>query len=100
LLDHLTFEQMEQHVGSVFHVDAGGGQTVDLKLVRAGKVMESEAARLPRQPFSLFFSGPRESYLPQRIYRLQHDGFAEPMDIFLVPVESNAGGFLYEAVFT
>ena len=38
--------------------------------------------------------------LPQQIYRLTHDGFAQPLDIFLVPVARDAGGFTYEAVFT
>jgi len=61
-------------------------------------VIESEAARLARTPFSLFFLAP--VLLPQQIYRLTHEGFAEPLDIFLVPSARDAGGFTYEAVFT
>ncbi|HMH52899.1 MAG TPA: hypothetical protein VK548_21860 [Candidatus Acidoferrum sp.] len=38
--------------------------------------------------------------LLQQIYRLTHDGFAEPLDIFLVPISRDASGFTYEAVFT
>jgi hypothetical protein len=98
LLDHLTYEQMQPLVGTIFHIDAEG-RTVDLKLVRVGKVMESQAARLARHPFSLYFDGPRDIYLPQRIYRLQNAGLAEPLEIFLVPVAGAASGYTYEAVF-
>ena len=31
---------------------------------------------------------------------LTHDGVAEPLDIFLVPIARDASGFTYEAVFT
>ena len=98
MLDNLTYDQMQQHVGTVFHADAEE-TTVDLKLVRVGKVMESAAAHLPRHPFSLYFDGPQNVFLPQRIYRLRHDGLAEPLDIFLVPIARTASGFTYEAVF-
>jgi hypothetical protein len=60
--------------------------------------MESEAARLSRTAFSLFFLSP--VLLPQQIYRLTHDAFASPLDIFLVPIASDAAGYTHEAVFT
>ena len=99
LLDQLTFEQMTRHLGTVFRTETGG-RAVDLTLIDARKVMESEAARLARNPFSLYFSGPRTMMLPQAIYRLQHEAFAQPLEIFLVPVESRQDGYVYEAVFT
>ena len=100
MLDQLTFEQMKQHVGSVFRADAGNGRVVDLKLVNAGKVMESEAAQLNRTAFSLYFAGPPDPFLQQSVYPLRHDAFSEPLDIFIVPVERTKDGFTYEAVFT
>jgi hypothetical protein len=100
VLDQLTFEQMKGHVGTVFRAQAGDGKTIDLKLSDARKVTESDAARLRRTPFSLYFDGPPEPFLEQRIYRLQHDAFSEPLDIFLVPIKKAAAGFVYEAVFT
>ena len=60
-------------------------------------MLESEAARLARTPFLLFFLAP--VLLPRQIYRLTHDGFAEPLGVFLVPIARDAGGFTYEAVF-
>jgi len=101
MLENLTFDQMKQCVGQNFRVELEGREPVDLLLVRAGKVMESEAARLKRDAFSLFFLGPPEPYLPQRTYPFHHEKFGgEAEGIFLVPVGKDPKGFLYEAVFT
>lgn len=97
MLEELTMETFQPHVGSSFWL-IEGSRKIEMRLVQAAKVMESEAARLQRNPFSLFFLAPL--YLPQKIYRLTHDAFATPLDIFLVPVEQQPGGFLHEAVFT
>jgi len=99
MLEQLTIEMMQPHVGSSFWL-IEGNHKVEMRLVQAAKVMESEAARLQRNPFSLFFLGPGSIRLPQKIYRLTHEAFPTPLDIFLVPVEQQQGGYLYEAVFT
>ncbi len=100
MLDQLTYEQMQGQVGSTFRVNAGG-QTVDFVLVRAGRVMESERARLKRTPFSLFFQGPPQPFLPQSMYGVRHPAFGdEELPIFFVPIAREADGFVYEAVFT
>jgi len=98
MLDELTIDTFEPLVGSSFWLHAGSHK-VELRLERATKVMESEAARLKRNPFSLFFLGPASIFLEQKIYTLKHDAFSEPLDIFVVPVGKDARGFLYEAVF-
>ena len=97
MLDKLTIESFEPHVGTSFWLHEGT-RTIELRLTRAAKVMESEAARLARTPFSLYFLGP--VLLPQRIYRLTHEGFPEPLEIFLVPIARDVNGFTHEAVFT
>ena len=99
MLDQLTVESFEPLVGTSFWAEFPNGSKVELRLVRAAKVMESEAARLPRHPFSLYFIGPKSYRLPQRIYHLAHES-AEAMDIFLVPVGEDANTYQYEAVFT
>ena len=49
--------------------------------------------------FSLYFAGPREPYLTQRVYPMEHE-LMGAFDIFLVPVaQGENGGFRYEAVF-
>jgi uncharacterized protein DUF6916 len=97
MLDKLTIESFEPHVGTSFWLQAGN-RKIELRLTRAAKVMESEAARLNRTPFSLYFLAP--VLLPQQIYRLTHEAFVEPLDIFLVPVAKEGDGFTHEAVFT
>ena len=103
MLDQLTIETFQPHIGSTFWLHTTtetANHKVELRLANALKVMESEAARLPRNPFSLHFLGPESFYLEQRIYHLTHDAFPEGLDIFLVPVGKDARGFIYEAVFT
>ena len=96
MLDQLTIESFEPHVGTSFWLYDGPNK-VELRLTRVTRVMESEAARLKRTPFSLYFSA--AMHLPQQIYRLTHEAFTEPLDIFLVPVGKESNGFIYEAVF-
>jgi hypothetical protein len=98
MLDQLTVETFEPLVGSSFWVEFSNGHKVELRLTRAAKVMESEAARLDRHPFSLFFIGPKSFHLPQLTYHLTHPQL-EAMDVFLVPVGQDAQTFSYEAVF-
>jgi len=98
LLDQLQFETFEPLVGSSFFCHTGGGRRMELRLTAAKKVMASEAARLTRPAFSLFFLAPL--LVPQQIYSVTHDAFPEPLDIFLVPIGQEPNGFAYEAVFT
>ena len=97
MLDQLTIETFQPLVGSSFWVHAEG-RKIELRLTKAMKVMESEAARLPRNPFSLFFLAP--VLMQQQIYHITHDAFAEPLEIFLVPISREPNGYSYEAVFT
>jgi len=98
MLDELTIDSFEPLVGSSFWL-LTGAHKIELRLQRAAKVMESEAARLKRNPFSLIFLGPGSIFLEQKIYRVTHDTLTDPLDIFLVPIGKEDGGFLYEAVF-
>jgi hypothetical protein len=99
MLEQLTMETFEPHVGTSFWVEFPSGGKVELQLVRAAKVMESEAARLDRHPFSLFFVGPKSYLLQQATYRLTHPAM-EAMELFIVPVGQDAQTYQYEAVFT
>lgn len=99
MLEQLTAETFEPHVGTSFWAEFPTGGKVELRLTRAAKVMESEAAELPRHPFSLYFIGPKSYRLEQQIYHLTHPEM-EALDIFLVPVGQTATTYEYEAVFT
>ena len=56
------------------------------------------AAGLERDPFRLVFLGPADPVLPQRTYRLEHEGLGT-LEIFLVPIAQDARGTSYEAIF-
>ena len=102
-LDKLRAQDMQPHLQSSFFIsmEAGGreaGEPLELKLIRVEG--PSERAGGGERPFSLFWLGPRDPILPQRIYPLQHP-HAEigTLEIFLVPVGRDASGTLYQAVF-
>ena len=99
MLDQITVETFEPHIGTSFWAEFPSGGKVELRLVRAAKVMESEAARLDRHPFSLFFVGPKSFLLQQSTYHLTHAAM-DALDIFIVPVGQKADTYEYEAVFT
>lgn len=98
MLDQLTIESFQPHVGSTFWAEFPNGAKVELRLTGAAKVMESEAARLDRHPFSLYFIGPRSYQLQQHIYHITHEQLGA-LDIFIVPVGQDADTYQYEAVF-
>jgi hypothetical protein len=97
MLDQLTIESFEPLVGTSFWVHEKGHR-IELRLTRTARVMESQAARLKRAAFSLFFLSP--ILLPQQTYNVTHESFAEPLNIFLVPVAKEGDAYTVEAVFT
>jgi hypothetical protein len=97
MLDQLTIDSFEPLVGSSFWLHSTGHK-VELRLTRAARVMESEAARLKRIAFSLYFLAPL--FIPQGIHHITHDAFPDPLDIFLVPIEKTGDAYTLEAVFT
>lgn len=97
MLDQVTIETFQPLVGSSFWLYVEDHK-IELRLTRARKVMESEAARLQRNPFSLYFLAPL--HLPQHVYHVRHEAFAEPLEIFLVPIGQEENNYSYEAVFT
>jgi hypothetical protein len=100
MLEALTHESFVPHVGTDFPARLGPDATLRLTLIEAsvtGPAPAGGAAR--RRPFSLVFRGPRAPMLPQRIYRLEHEAMG-PLEIFIVPIGSDAEGMRYQAIFT
>lgn len=48
--------------------------------------------------FSLYFTSPKDYFLPQQIYTLAHKELGEG-EIFIVPIEQSESGYKYQAVF-
>ena len=94
----LTPATFEQHVGTEFAIDLGGGTVIQTLLDSVHRqATRSHGDRT--EPFSLTFVGPRDTPLPQATYSLEHSDLGS-LDIFLVPIGPDASGKpRYEAVF-
>lgn len=80
------------HTTFVLHLDASQRVAIELIDVRAGRSS-------PRQEqFSLLFRGPLDCPFGQGAWTLQHAALGE-IEIFLSPVDRDAAGYYYEAVF-
>lgn len=96
--EDLTATTFEELVGTCFRIELGEGGVLELEL---SEVQRHEAHPGPRaEPFSALFHSPAEAkrYLPQRIYRLEHEKLGA-LELFLVPLGPDAKGMRYEAVF-
>ena len=93
---NLTEEEFSKHVNTKFRV--AGEQPVELELdeVKGYPSRPDEQEGLER--FSIFFTGPGDRLLEQKVYSLEHEQMGT-FDLFLVPVSRNESGFRYEAVF-
>ncbi len=103
MLERFTSETFTPHLHRTFRVSADSATALDLTLIEvtelgsgSGRGNEAAAGRVP---FSLVFRGPLQPVLPQRTYRVEHDGIGA-FDLFLVPIGPDAEGMRYEAVFT
>ena len=100
MLDQLTFEKAKELEGTSFWVYPEQDHKVELRVLEVLKVMESEAAKLKRNPFSIFLLGPQSYQLKQGAFPMTHDAFPEPFYMFVTAVGQDARGYLYEAIFT
>lgn len=93
-------KEFSQHVNTKYHAEIDGREPLELELVEVtpyeNRDKPGEHSGMER--FSLFFQGPAEVFLPQRIYRLTHAEMGD-LQLFLVPVGQNERGFRYESVF-
>ena len=97
MLEKLTWESFKPHLNETFHVSTEAAR-LDLELTEV-ETLGAETARDQRQAFSLVFRGPEEPFLEQRIHTLEHKALGR-LDLFMVPIGQDEGGFLYQVVFT
>ena len=65
---------------------------------KMGARRPSDYADPEHYKYPLVFRGPRDTLLPQRIYRFEHESIGD-LDVFIVPIGPDDEGMLYEAVF-
>ena len=94
----LVFEDFADKVGDLFVIGEAGVPGIPLTLKEAEPLNPAMAPRGARPPFSLIFLAKDPRVLPQRIYRMEHNGLGE-VSIFIVPVGKDAEGVLYQATF-
>jgi len=93
-LTHATFAGL---VGQTFQAGPEGTKPLPLELI-AAKLLPVQPGWAGRPPFSLVFRGPREPWLPQRIYAVWHEALQNAV-LFLVPIGTDRDGMLYQAIF-
>ncbi len=102
MLNLLTSEMFVPHIGTVFKLPLQDGGTIELRLDDVESLGPSPGVRpdgsTRRGPFSLFFAGPIEPILRQRIYHLDHPSFVG-LDIFIVPLGPRGEAMRYQAIF-
>jgi hypothetical protein len=99
MADPLSVDAFTPLVDQSFKVVAPGLGGFALQLVSAQTYTDAPAfdEAGARSPFRLTFRGPADGILPQGTYPLEHD--AMQLDIFIVPIQPDAQGPLYEAIF-
>jgi hypothetical protein len=97
----LSKESFAEQLNTKFRVllETEDAPEVELELAEVAEFPTLTHSRSDVERFSLYFYGPGDFFLPQRIYRLAHEQLGE-QDIFLVPVAQEPRGFRYEAVFS
>ncbi|HEX8430201.1 MAG TPA: hypothetical protein VF625_02895 [Longimicrobium sp.] len=98
MLHDLTLDTFAPLVGQEFALDLDGSGTLTLTLIQARSTVEEGDTRRLRAPFALLFRGPRGDSYGQRTYRLENATLGT-LELFLVPIQPDAEGTLYEAVF-
>jgi hypothetical protein len=92
-----TETEFSQHLGTKFHVKVDEHE-IELELIEVKGYVSQKIEQGGMERFSIFFAGPGDPFLPQRVYRLEHERMGE-FELLLVPIAGDEKGFRYEAVF-
>lgn len=99
-MELLALSDFKPHVGTTFTIRGPDGLKTELALLSASKIETSSRTSLPGdRPFSLVFRGPNQHPIGQGTHPLVHPGLGQ-VDLFLVPIQPDAEGPLYEAIFS
>lgn len=90
-LDHETFSK---YLNTKFRVTYGESLAVQTELSTVSELQLTAQ----QERFAIVFRGPREPMLNQGIYPFDHDQMGE-FTLFIVPIQQEENGTLYEAVF-
>jgi hypothetical protein len=92
--ERIERSDFNENLKTKFKASLDGGNAVELELIEI-----VDGGSTPRQEqFTLDFRGPADIFLPQNMYRMEHEKLGT-FDLLLVPVARDENGFNYEAVF-
>ena len=99
--ESLSEEDFRKHLGTKFRVliEVEGVPEIDLELAEVEPFPPLPHSRSDVERFSVYFYGPGNILLHQRIYKLSHEQMGE-LEIFLVPISQDQRGLRYEAIFS
>lgn len=92
-------EFFRKYLNTKFDLRVDEERTIELELDEVQSFPDITHSRGDMERFSLYFRGPADVLVHQQICRLEHPEIGT-LEIFLVPVEQDAKGFRYEAVFS
>ncbi len=104
MLNKVTSADFSAHLNQAFKIHYHSTKVLDaqlileVELIEVADYAERSAGPSKRQPFSILFRGPKDTNLPQDIYKVEHDKMGT-VELFLVPIMPDENGNLYEAVF-
>lgn len=96
-MTNLTEQEFSRHLNSKFQLKLED-RTLELKLVEVKAYLTGVNEQSGMERFSIYFDGPPDHQLPQKLYRLEHADMGG-LDIFLVPIARDEKALHYEAVF-
>jgi len=99
VLETYTMESFRPHIGEIFRIIVDEQWQLPVKLTHVDPWGPEAGRGRDRAPFSVIFHGTKDSFLPQRIYRVE-SACMGPMELFLVAIGPDEYGMQYEAVFT
>ncbi len=95
MLEDVTKAMFAENVNSTFNLRQESGPAMPLELIEL-----LEGAPHPKyEQFSLIFRGPRECFMPQRTYEVEHAKLGTFL-LFVVPIKQDENGIYYESVFS
>jgi hypothetical protein len=94
MLEQIQPGLMKAHIGTEFEVLDDPSRIFSLRLTEVVEISKTEH----NETFSLYFHGPLQPFMPQKIHRLRHEKLGE-LELFLVPIGQDKDGFQYEAAF-
>ncbi|MEA2301268.1 MAG: hypothetical protein QOE44_1803 [Solirubrobacteraceae bacterium] len=98
MLETFSIETFAPLADDAFVVRLEAGPPLELRLVEVESIGAADATS-GRVPFSIVFRGPAGPILPQRIHSLEHPRLGA-FDLFIVPLQPDAAGSRYQAIFT